>query len=1033
MIIPGSILLLAAVGAIESYTFNTQSNGPSFGYLSPMNQAQLQNPLLFQSNQRQFQQPSRYINRENDNQVLANIAAVQQSAPQLMQYQQSNRYNPVSQRAPSLQQNVNFVPRAQLHHGSAQQQPVHHQMFAPQVAATKSNTRPSGASGDFLSSLQIIDTHGRLRELKDFGLGGNGNEPHEPELERQLKSIFDTINRDLENAAFLPLDVNNAHQQLGNMFSNQYNQEQQKQVAYQNQQQQVTKDLRAPQLVATPVQEVSSKTQPKEVRYQFLKPLRSKKVEQQAEQPIRSPVQAIRNEQNIQKTFEEQRHIEQVQQQPDGFDSPAISAPVEQAQFAQKQEEVPQREIVNAHHPTKGQQVVHSGDQQQLRYEQKQQSQPAPVLPSVQKSSNNFQHFEQLQEQKFDDQQTNLKDFDDDAPLPEKTRNPRRQKVNQHPKARPEFKVTQEQTYVSQAEIDSLPNVQQSNEPQQAEIHLERQQEYDDKSDNVPVQPVQQVKTNVKKFEGWVPMVRQQQVPALQQQSISSGSGDFEPQVKDDGNYAPIVQQKEEQKVEQERNEPLLEQVKVESGFNEPENKSPIVQQQPIKEPGKFNKLKKQFSKIAATAKSKLGGSSNTFQPTLQQQPEIFSQQQEVIQEQEPIQQVQQVEQSSSSAADQFDQGARKQQLTVANFEKQKKVDFRTQQQREDSQAELITTPPTPKPIQRGQVKGRKVKIQLTEKNKTPVQKYREQQTKSKQQQQQSQTSDFKRPRQFVEQAAKQTSNTRLQEFQQVRVETPERANLDETSTPVYATTIQESPKFPEQTRLEIVSQQQQTVKDSADIAQEQIPQLNQEDVSQKQEVKQSQVQEKLTIPRDEVITSQKEIQQENLQQREEIPQQKEELNQQKEEQVQQKEDLPQQSEELNQNREDSKQKEETPQIREEVAQQKEETSIQQPSQVQDGITKQVKQDETVQQFQENTPEQVNQQQEAQTQQSEPNQAQITDQRTQDDNNQANLQTSQQETRQEDNGATTTQQFDKQDQDQQQQTLQTTTEDSTLR
>jgi len=993
MIFTSGIVLLAFLGPIQPYSFSLPApNLFSYGFnqaLMPPQQPPLQPSPLPQL------QPQFYSNQATNLQQLNNNNAQQIFQPQMpkfnigpQQYQRNLFQQPNQQINHPHQRRVPLVNQNQLHQYQQQQQQLNvRTTIQNKNSATK--IAPVGDK-DFLSSLQIIDTQGRLRELKDFGLGGNGNAPEEPELERQLKNIFETINRDLEHADFLPLDVtHSAQQQLGSIF--------QGPLQAQRQQQQ-SKTSEAP-AQTRPQQEQQQNLgyafmQPKQHQFQFLKPLRA-----QQDQSMRSLSQNIRDAKtHISVNQVEQRPIEQLPVQQEILEQSPIKAPVEQAPVKQPQQEFKASTPIYREPEAKGRRQQ---SDTQLGFEQRQQepsgssyresAEQQTVRPPSQTGRKSPTPIEQQQSQQgFDDEPSPLKSMEYEPT----------QQVRESPVSR---QRTNDQQPIQQTRAREQVTTQQQTINEQ--VPLINQQNDDDER-LTPVQPLRS--QGAKKSEGWIPIVQTVQQAIVEQQKQVEPQPLLVEQQKEEQNYEnqrPIIdQQKESQPVEQQKVNSGFELTKTDELPVQQEEQQTFVQQPqaPPKGPGKLNKLKKSISRFAATAKSKLSGSTSSgsyelndgqqqqqqpiqqgkvrpqqqdvfLEPVVQQQREEIplqqreetpKQQQEEIPvktpELTPQQQTQQPQRLDGLKQLRVDNGARK----LEQFQT-------TQREEPISTAAISTTTAQSIQLIEQVNEGRKVKLQLSDKMKAPVQKIRDhQQAKVTKQPQQQVVVETKRPKQQQqEQKQKQVSPARKpqrepkkEEPQQVIEEVKVQQAFDGPAAPV-----QQSSEVQEQLKQEDLQQPAQVV--TSELQQQK------QEISQQQELQPPQVGEDFTQQRQEELLSQQKIdqpsqqqevlptsaplQQEVFSQQEVVaPQpQQETLSQQKEESVQAQaqvqENLPQEKEEVPQQKEKLPQKKEEQQ-REEFSQQRSETYSQQQKQ-----EELVKQQDNFNQQQDNGPQQL--------------------------------------------------------------------------
>lgn len=666
--------LLALVGFVEPYPFagGPQASGPTFNtaqhFQQPLYSASNQQHLINNNAQRYFQ-PQQQQPRFNPNVFRPQQLLVQ---PQQVALPAKTRHQPPSYgQLPieaQLPQHARLAQQAQPTRGqNSYQQP------APIALADK----------DFLSELQVIDPNGNLREFKDFGIGGDGNQPHDPELERQLRSIFEMIlNKDLAHAEFLPLNVNsNNHQQPRETFQESALDQQQRYPSviqnahrsspqhppqplpqHHQQQQNLHQQQHAP----------TQQQQQQQRQYQYLTPRRTATKVKSQEPIIKSPAQTLREAQKTEKV-QQQRQEEEVPQRP-----------IEQ----QKVEQVQEQEILNqpapAPAPVKGGPAV-----EQVRVEQQQEIVAAPVksvapvsAPKVVKTQ---QPAEQQRQEPFVQQQ--LKQvYQSKSPAPIEQKQTQQQVVEQQQQQLQgfyeEFPAANQKTVerdlgqVKQQPArpidEQLPPVRQepifeplppARVPVIEQQRIEPQQEVRQQQIEEPaIKPVQSISKS-KKFDGWVPITHQQQNIFGSQQKIEN----FE-QVKEDqgfderkNNFAGFEQQKEafQTPIEQQKQEVAEPAVKSDGDDRANQEQITDIQQQQFQQQlqipqqpresltdgGKkrFVKLRKSVNKLAASAKSRLhsnqGGNSHKQQVQSNvQQEERISQQKDIVQAPEQFQ-----------------------------------------------------------------------------------------------------------------------------------------------------------------------------------------------------------------------------------------------------------------------------------------------------------------------------------------------------------------------------------------------------------
>jgi len=949
MILIGCILLTAAISSVEPFQFN-YGPSPAYGFNQPLLLPQQPPPLTSQQ---------QYYTNQDPLQLNSNAQRSYQhltppwfnSAPQ--------RHGPTAQLNRQLAQSSQVI---QSPYQQQQQQPPYGQSKSPVASRLPPpipiQNRPKAtadADKDFLSSIQIIDTQGRLRQLKDFGLGGNGNQPHEPELERQLRGIFDLINRDLEHAAFLPLDVNSANQQIEVIQANQAPQ------------------IQAPHSITPSSDNIHQQQQsfgysfkqPQQHQFQYLKPLRGGKTNSNQGQQVRSPAQTIRGPKQIAETIEKQRPIEhESSEQQKISEQEQVKAPVSQVQSEQLIEKpIPVPAKVSGP-PNHGHELrIEPGRYEDQRPQIKQQKNYHPEQQPIQATA----HLEQqhLQAPQLVDQQTQQQGFDDE-PVPIKSVE---HELTYQPKNKPH-----------QAQVISLnKDLQGAGEifTPQKEIHLpERTNEAQygelqrdhvgDQTKAAQHQGQRQIMTqsaqpNVKS-EGWVPIVQEKEYD--QQKLIEPQSGEQEPQREDQGfeEQKQIPNQGGSQ-FEQQKNDPGLEHINNEPLVSNPVMPSNSLHPSSTKGQGKFNKFRKSITKIASSAKSKISVAQaqqtqqQTNAPLLQQ--ERYTQKQEQVQNgsQESEQQLkerlpsqQKEEMPFQQQDDALGQFAGQQRQDV--FHQQKELGSTNSFKQEEgstnafkSEQAVGTSTTTPKSTQRvEQMKGRRVKLNLANSFRTPIQKARDQQIKAiKQQQQQAQQKHQIQEQPIGE--SKQPSErpqtpVKADESRKVKEEVSQQ-NSEEQSVPVLSTTIVQEPTvIQEAPRQGFVSQQHDAIVPEQQEQYKQGQDFNQQ-LGSKQHLKNFPAQgDEISQIREDADRSKNEP----SEQKEELNQQKEDLNQPKEDSNQQKEDFIQVKEEVHQQKEElphqktetqpqqediSTQKEDQGQQREEVPQQKE--VVQQP------------------------------------------------------------------------------------------------------
>lgn len=969
MLVTSGILLLVVLGAVESFPLNIQGANPSYTFnralIAPQQQAFPHfQPQFFtnqdSSNLQLNRNAQRYFNPQplHQNSPRFNPPLQQPFLPQ--QQQQLQRQVPVLNKSPNLPLQQNYVP-------AAPQQ----SRFAPiQQNAPIKTVSPAASFNDkdFLSSLQIIDTQGNSRLLKDFGLGGDGNQPIEPELEKSLKLIFDTINKDLENAAFLPLDLNGRQPHLENQAQPQYFQGAQ-QAQFGPQQQHLASKGQQQSLGY-------SFTQPKQHQFQFLKPVRANQnlqnqVKPSQEQPIRGLKQAERN-QDEQRPIE-QRPIEPIQQEKiEQLPVKGLPEEKQQAQFEDKIQQAPIKSINQEYRETdiRSRPGPQFGPQQSPRKQAgvgqfqapiEQQPIQTPIQIEQRPVQVAQQHVEQ--QQGFDDEPAPLKVVEHDSKSHNKAAGYNTQDEQQNKQTRVE-QASITHSVVEQEPLDRAPIEQQK---QSEDEQRPQQNAYEERPNLAPPQVLQPIKSNVKKFAGWVPIVQQKQIDNFEQQK-SIQQHDFEQQ-NEEQDQKLVVQEKIQQVEQVNENFANTQEVSRDALERPPQQASvqPIFSQQ-APTSGKQNR-RKSLNNFASPPKTRLSSE--------QRAEKSFHKQQQQRLEEIPVQQ--QRQQDELTFAPNFEQ-----QRQEADIDDGRKQEFSQEVQREDTGPIFVaptttTTTTTPKPVIRSeQIKGRKVKLQITDRVKTPIQMVREQQSKSIKQQSQLTKEEVKRPKQVLQPA--NTQSVVKQEDQQLQIKEEPKEQLAPVTIPTFPkASAKQSPRFSDQQKNTERAQQQR---------QYEVPALNQnQDVNQQQDIRQFQVQVELAQQKEDLNEQKLDVTQRQeetpSQQREESfgqqqQQQQQEIQpqiaqvQQRDETFQQKEDVPTQREELQQPKE-VQQKEELPQQREEVPQQKEETLQRKEELAQQREEPQPKEDLGQQQVQENISQQQQKQEDVTQQQQQEN------------------------------------------------------------
>lgn len=691
MILTSSILLLTALGVVEPYQqFNL--NGPSSGYGL--------NPTLTNSQFNSQPQLPQHFRMQQGNVIqMSNNAQrfyMQPVQPQTQGFSQlQNSFQQNQQRQIPLE--IKTQPQPQLQQLSQQQQQQQLSYFVqppqpstqmrlpilppPPPLPPRQSTQPPAPNSlkkdlvsvqpppdkDFLSSLQIIDNHGNLRNLKDFGLGASGDQPVNPELERSLKSIFETINRDLENAEFLPLAMNGVQNQVRSFFPSkpqsttrnaQDIQQQHIHVGPRGQSHQIEQQglqhQQPPQALGYAFQ------QPKQNQFQFLKPLRANKVEQTPEQPIRSPAQALRNsKQQVNQVKEEQKSIDNLPIQQENIDPPPTKGGREEVQKQQNDFEENTQIIEKAPvlADTKGrrqQPIVQQQPRQEVFNQVQEPTSRQPLnIEAPLSEQKSVQVQAQVQEQQanlgFDDEPVELKAVERTPVQASKSQVSGKQRLNQEQQSRkirkelPPVAQTVEQTPLNQGRFDEQQQQQQQYDErlQQTKSQLQsprrplQQQQYEEENG-------QSIKSNVKKFEGWTPIVQRPQInekpkaePQRQQQQQY-----FDQQRDDQGfdDQKSVLQEKDS--FDQAKQEPEI--IKNDFPVQQQEVQAPINQQPMGAKRGgsRLVKLRKSINKFAASAKSKLGGSPDSGSkqfPVEQQNFQQNVQQEKATQQQEQL------------------------------------------------------------------------------------------------------------------------------------------------------------------------------------------------------------------------------------------------------------------------------------------------------------------------------------------------------------------------------------------------------------
>lgn len=661
--------MLAALGLVESYQqFNI--NGASSGYgLNPA----LTNPQFQNQPQQHFRPNQGNVMQVNNNAQRFYMPSLQLQNQGFSPLQTPIQHNQQRQIPldikTQLQQQQQQPPQQISYLGSPQQQslplmrlpilppPPPPQQSAPISPAQIPMKKNSVAlqpppDRDFLSSLQIIDNHGNLRNLQDFGLGGTNNQPVNPELEKSLRSIFETIHKDLENAEFLPLDMNGAQNQLGDIFQGkppgqlqnaQNIQQHQTNFGPRKQPQQIEQQgHRQQQVLGYAFQ------QPKQNQFQYLKPLRANKVNQSPEQPIRSPAQALRNsKQQFNQVKDEQKPIDNLPIKQEKSDSPPTNGGPEvqkqQNDFKEHTQTLEKAPTAD----TKGRRQPQPFIPQQEEFNQVQE--PIVRQPTKIQAPLSEQKSAPVQEQQqanlgFDDEPVELKAVVRAPVQPPKNQLSGKQRLSQGQhgvKTRKELSPvaqTIEQVPLNQEGFEQQPEDERSQTktqlPQSKRPSQQNQYEEEKSTDS------HSIKSKVKKFDGWTPIVQRPQI--TEKQRVDLQQQQFSDQQRDDLGFddqRPVFQEKDSGSFDQPKQEPEL--TKNEFPVQQQEVQVAINQQPPATKGGggsRLVKLRKSINKFATSAKYKLASSSDTGStqyPTEQRKIQQNVQQDKVSQQQE--------------------------------------------------------------------------------------------------------------------------------------------------------------------------------------------------------------------------------------------------------------------------------------------------------------------------------------------------------------------------------------------------------------
>lgn len=683
---------------------------------------------------------------------------------------------------PTSGQNSKVGPPPQ-HHQQQQQQPQKQQSYLqqspkgsfrpqePQSNAPSAGKGPSESDTDFLAGLQIIDTNGKHRDLREFGIG-TSSQP--PEFVGQLRNIFESIHRDLENAQFLQLDTG-AHNQ-GALPSS---------PPAQNPYAQPSKTNSIAPIINLPRQPEQQQQQ----HYQFLKPVRENNksgpqvVHQEQQQQIRSPAEAFRANQHTEKS--------PVRDQPDPIQQQQLpiqqqQIPIQQ-QLPMQQQQIPvqQSQETFDDNPVKGQTPVETSVQQkklsenfdhskkepqteqqrttrptsnQVRYlTPNRAQQPAAKSQFVPEQKANVQQLqEQVEAQGFDEEQpAPLKPVERDSKTQPPVRVANFQQVREEiPLREPVQQAPIEQQRIEPQRIEQQRIEQQRTEPQQLEM-VQQQRLKDEQQLKGSQQQQQQPKSQA----GWVPIVQEPQqwnpqsaAPEAPIQQEQQPQFIQQQQFRDETAFDDQRQQTVQQQalpLEQTRFEPEQEPETLKNQDFQQQRQQQVDQQS--RGPSRLSKLRKTFSNLATSAKTRFSVQKTEEQPT---QQEKITQVVDLLNQEPIFQQQQQKEELPSFQPQQQQQGGRKtQQILEQQVQQQKdEASFFSEPenlpverplspvktQKEATRVESTPFAPAQKPAVAAQqassgVKGgRKIKLQLSDKVKTPSQRARDQQAKQR-------------------------------------------------------------------------------------------------------------------------------------------------------------------------------------------------------------------------------------------------------------------------------------------------------------